>query len=191
MKTNATAYQPVVALALASALVFVAVVILRTERSPADLMALAVDALIIVGAIVYAVTNRHNAAYRWAVGLALAATFVLFWMVGAVALLGPEIGRNIADLIYFGVPTVGVLGAIVAGFRPHGMAWTMSAAAVRRDGSARDPRRRVDSSQSQRRRRAVSVRALALPFAFRGPVPRIGLAVSEVRARSGRAWAQS
>ena len=129
MKTDATNYQPVVALALASALIFVAVVVLRTERSPADLMALAVDALIIVGAIVYTVANRHNAAYRWAVGLALAATFVLFYMVGAVALLGPEIGRNIADLIYFGVPTVGVLGAIVAGFRPHGMAWTMSAAA--------------------------------------------------------------
>ena len=130
MKTNATAYQPVVALALASALIFVAVVILRTERSPADLMALATDALIIVGAIVYTVVNRHNAAYRWAVGLALAATFILFYMVGAVALLGPELGRNTADLIYFGVPTVGVLGAIVAGFRPHGMAWTMVAAAV-------------------------------------------------------------
>jgi len=129
MKTNGTTYQPVVALALASALILVAVVILRTERSPADLMALVVDALIVVGAVVYAVTNRHNAAYRWAVGLALAATFILFWMVGATALLGPEIGRNIADLIYFGVPMVGVLGAIIAGFQPHGMAWTMSAAA--------------------------------------------------------------
>jgi hypothetical protein len=130
MKTNAAAYQPVVSLALASALVLVGAVILRTDRSPADLMALAVVALVIVGAIVYTVTNRHNAAYRWAVGLALAATFVLFWMVGAVALLGPELGRNTADLIYFGVPTVGVLGAIVAGFRPHGMAWAMTAAAV-------------------------------------------------------------
>jgi hypothetical protein len=130
MKTNASAYHPVVAVALASALIFVGIVILRTDRSPADLMALAVDALIIVGAIAYALTNRHDAAYRWAIGLALAATFVLFWMVGAVALLGPENGRNIADLIYFGVPTVGVLGAIVAGFRPHGMAWAMSAAAV-------------------------------------------------------------
>ena len=130
MKTNAAAYHAVVAVALASALIFVGVVILRTDRSPADVMALAVDALIIVGAIVYAITNRHSAAYRWAVGLALAATFVLFWMIGAVALLGPEIGRNTADLIYFGVPAVGVLGAIVAGFRPHGMAWAMSAAAV-------------------------------------------------------------
>ena len=127
---NATRYHPAVALALAAALVLVAVVVLRTERSPADLMALAVDALIIVGAVVYAVTNRHNAAYRWAVSLALAATFILFWMVGAVALLGPEIGRNTADLIYFGVPTVGVLGAIIAGFQPEGMAWTMLAAAV-------------------------------------------------------------
>lgn len=128
--SNATRYQPAVALALASALILVAVVVLRTERSPADLMALAVDALLVVGAILYAVTNRHGAAYRWAVGLALATTFILFYVIGAVALLGPEIGRNTADLIYFGVPAVGVLGAIVAGFQPEGMAWTMLATAV-------------------------------------------------------------
>ena len=129
MRTDVTA-QRVVALALSFALILVAVVFLRAEGSPADAMALAMDGLIIVGAIVYAATNRHRAAYRWAVGLALAATFVLFWMIGAVALLGPELGRNTADLIYFAVPTVAVVGAIVAGFRPDGMARAMLAAAI-------------------------------------------------------------
>ena len=58
------------------------------------------------------------------------ATFILFWMIGAVALLGPELGRNTADLIYFAVPAVAVIGAIAARFQPHGMALAMLGAAV-------------------------------------------------------------
>lgn len=130
MKTNVFASRRLVALALSFALIVVAVSFLRTEGSPADVMALAVSGLIIVGSIVYAATNRHGAAYRWAVGLALAATLVLFWMIGAVALLGPELGKNTADLIYFAVPVVAVIGAIVTGFRPDGMARAMLAAAI-------------------------------------------------------------
>jgi len=129
MKIDDASYHPGVALALAFALIAVAVGVLRAEGSPADLMALAVDGLIVVGAVVYVAVNRHSPAYRWAVALALAATFVLFWMIGAVALLGPELGRNTADLIYFGVPTVGVIGAIIARFQPPGMARAMLAAA--------------------------------------------------------------
>ncbi len=128
--TNQTGYHPAVAAALSIALIVIAVVVLRSDQSPADLMALAVDGAIIVGAVVYMATNKHSKAYRWAVGLALAATFVLFWMIGAVALLGPELGRNTADLIYFGVPAVGVVGAIIARFRPLGMAWAMVAMAL-------------------------------------------------------------
>lgn len=130
MKTDGTAYPTGVALVLLFALAAVAVFFLRAEGSPADAMALAVDGLVLVGAIVYVATNRHTAAYRWAVGLALAATFILFWMIGAVALLGPELGRNTADLIYFAVPTVAIIGAIGARFQPHGMALAMLAAAV-------------------------------------------------------------
>jgi hypothetical protein len=123
-------YRPSVAVALAVALILIPAVVLQTESSPADVLALAVDAAIIVGGIVYMATNRHGKAYRWAVGLALAATFILFWMIGAVALLGPELGRNTADLIYFGVPAVGVIGAIIARFRPEGMARAMFATAI-------------------------------------------------------------
>jgi hypothetical protein len=127
---NHAVYHRLVSVALALALVLIAVVVSRSEGSPADMMALAVDAVIIVGAIVFLAVNRHSKAYRWAVGLALAATFILFWMIGAVALLGPEIGTNTADLIYFAVPTVGVIGAIIAGFRPRGMARAMFAMAL-------------------------------------------------------------
>jgi hypothetical protein len=124
------AYFPATSASLSLVLILIAVVVLRTDGSPADLMALAVDGTIIIGAIVYTALNRHSKTYRWAVALALAPTFILFWAIGAVALLGPEIGRNTADLIYFGVPAVGVIGAIIAGFRPLGMARVMFAMAV-------------------------------------------------------------
>ena len=130
MKKTVFLTKRLVAVGLSVSLIVVAIFFLRTEGSPADAMALAVSGLIIVGSIVYAATNRHGAAYRWAVGVAVAATFVLFWMIGAVALLGPELGRNTADLIYFAVPAVAVVGAIVTGFRPDGMARAMLAAAI-------------------------------------------------------------
>src|SRR5918993_848743 len=131
METNDdTGSHPTVAVSLAATLILIAAVALQNERSPADLMALATDAAIIVGAVVYMAVNRHSKTYRWAVALALAPTFILFWAIGAVALLGPEIGRNTADLIYFGVPAVGVIGAIIAGFRPLGMARAMFAMAL-------------------------------------------------------------
>jgi hypothetical protein len=130
MKTLGGTYQTGVAMALILALTAVAVFFLRADGSPADAMALAVVALIVVGAIVYMALNRHSVTYRWAVGLALAGTFILFWAIGAVALLGPELGRNTADLIYFGIPTVAVIGAIAARFQPRGMALAMLGAAA-------------------------------------------------------------
>jgi hypothetical protein len=130
MKSTGTAYQNGVSVALLLALAVVAALFLRAEGSPADAMALAVVALVVIGAIVYAATNRHTRLYRWAVGLALAATFILFWAIGAVALLGPELGRNTADLIYFAVPAVAVIGAIAARFQPQGMALAMLGAAL-------------------------------------------------------------
>jgi hypothetical protein len=130
MTMHGGAYQTGIASALVFALAAAAVFFLQSEGSPADAMALAVVALVVVGAVIYAATNRHSRLYRWAVSLALAATFILFWMIGAVALLGPELGRNTADLVYFAVPTVAVLGAIAARFRPHGMALAMLGAAV-------------------------------------------------------------
>jgi len=130
METDDAGSHPTVAVSLAATLILIAAVVLRSEGSPADFMALAVDAAIIVGAVVYMAVNRHSKTYRWAVALALVPTFILFWAIGAVALLGPEIGRNTADLIYFGVPAVGVIGAIIAGFRPLGMARAMFAMAL-------------------------------------------------------------
>jgi hypothetical protein len=72
--------------------------------------------------------KTDNTAYRSAVGVALAAALILVWLMGAVGVIGVEGDR--ADLMYFGVLAVGIIGAIVARFRPHGMARALFAMAL-------------------------------------------------------------
>jgi len=69
-----------------------------------------------------------NTSYKSAVGLALAAAFLLFWVNGAVGIIGDE--SDDANMMYFGVLAVGFIGAIIARFEPHGMARTMFATAL-------------------------------------------------------------
>lgn len=59
-------------------------------------------------------------AYRVAVGIALAAAFLLVWINLAVGIIGSE--DNPINLMYFGVPAIGILGATIARLRPQGMA---------------------------------------------------------------------
>jgi hypothetical protein len=77
---------------------------------------------------VLAARNAGNTAYRAAVGVALAAAFLLVWLTGAVGIIGSE--DNNANLMYFGVLAVGIIGAIVARFRQHGMARALFATAL-------------------------------------------------------------
>ncbi len=58
-------------------------------------------------------------AYRSVVGVALATAFILVWINLAVGLIGTEDDR--ANSMYVGVLAVGIIGAIVARFQPHGM----------------------------------------------------------------------
>src|ERR671917_935081 len=58
--------------------------------------------------------------YRLAVGVALAAASILAWLTLDVGIIGRD--GDPANLMYFGVLAVGIIGAIVARFRPHGMA---------------------------------------------------------------------
>lgn len=75
-----------------------------------------------------AVRKRRDAAYRIAVGLALAAAFFLIWLNGAVGIIGSE--NEDANLLFLGVIAVAFIGAIAARFRPAGMVWAMRAAAL-------------------------------------------------------------
>jgi hypothetical protein len=69
-----------------------------------------------------------NTAYRAAVGVAIAAAFILVWMNLAVGIIGTE--DNPANLMYGGVLPVGIVGAIIARFQPDGMARTLVATAL-------------------------------------------------------------
>jgi hypothetical protein len=72
--------------------------------------------------------KKHKTAYRSAVTVALAAALILLWLMGAVGIIGVE--GDAADLMYFGVLAVGIIGAIIARFQPHGMARALLATAL-------------------------------------------------------------
>jgi hypothetical protein len=59
-------------------------------------------------------------AYRLAAGVGVAGALLLVWLVGAVGVIGADGDR--ADLMYGGVLAVGAIGALIARFRPEGMA---------------------------------------------------------------------
>lgn len=69
-----------------------------------------------------------STAYRAASGIALVVAFLLVWLNGAVSIIGSE--NNPANLLYAGVLAIGAVGAIVARFRPNGMALAMNGAAL-------------------------------------------------------------
>ena len=71
---------------------------------------------------------QGNTAYRAAVGVAVAAAFILIWMNLAVGIIGSE--DNPANLMYVGVLAVGIVAAVIARFRPRGMAHALVAMAV-------------------------------------------------------------
>lgn len=71
----------------------------------------------------------HGRAYRSAIGLALAVTFVFFWAIGAVGFMGTD-GEHPADVVYVLVPIVGMTAAVLARFQPKEMVRAMCATAV-------------------------------------------------------------
>ena len=80
--------------------------------------------------VIYTLAKRkaNSTTYRFAVGVALAAAFILIWVNGAVGIIGDE--SNDANMMYFGVLTVGIIGAIIARFQPHGMVRALYATAL-------------------------------------------------------------
>lgn len=72
--------------------------------------------------------TTSNTAYKSAIGLALAAAFLLLWVNGAVGIIGSENDRF--NLMYHGVLAVGILGALIARFQPHSMARVLFAMAL-------------------------------------------------------------
>ena len=72
-------------------------------------------------------TRINITMYRFAIGVALAAAFILIWLSLGVGIIGKD--GDPANLMYFGVLAVGIIGAIIARLQPHGMARALFATA--------------------------------------------------------------
>lgn len=90
---------------------------------------------VLMGAVLFGVglayelvaRRSEKTVYRVAFGVGLAGAFLLFWVNGAVGIIGNE-GQS-ANLMYGAVFAVGFVGALVSRFKPRGMARTLFAAA--------------------------------------------------------------
>jgi hypothetical protein len=72
--------------------------------------------------------KMHNTMYRLALGVALVTSLMLIWLSLGVGIIGRDGDR--ANVMYFGVIAVGVIGALIARFRAHGMARALVAMAL-------------------------------------------------------------
>ena len=127
------AYRSAVRIVLAAAFILLLPLLAMqiTDEVVWDVADFAVAGILLVGTgLTYALAARKagNIAYRAAVGVALAPALILLWLMGAVGIIGVEGDR--ADLMYFGVLAVGLIGAIIARFRPQGMARALLATAL-------------------------------------------------------------
>jgi hypothetical protein len=132
MRTYNSAYRFAVGVALAAAFILLLPLLAMqiTDEVVWDLADFAVAGALLVGTgLMYGLAARKagNIAYRAGVGVALAAAFILVWMNLAVGVIGTE--DDLANLMYVGVLTVGIIGAIIARFRPHEMARALFATA--------------------------------------------------------------
>jgi hypothetical protein len=78
-----------------------------------------------LGVYEIAVRTTRNAVYRTGVGMAIMGTLLLIWINAAVG-----ITDSVADVVYLGVPVVGLVGGVLGRFRPEGMAKALFATAV-------------------------------------------------------------
>ncbi|MCC6177557.1 MAG: hypothetical protein IT305_19835 [Chloroflexi bacterium] len=72
--------------------------------------------------------RKYDTGYRFAAGVALATAFILVWMSLGVGVIGAD--GDPANVLYGGVLAVGFIGAVIARFRPRGMARALFATAV-------------------------------------------------------------
>jgi hypothetical protein len=75
-----------------------------------------------------AAARSSSGAYRAAVGVALAAAFLLVWINAAVGIIGSE--DNPANLMYGAVLAVAIIGAAIARLKPQGMTLVLVATAL-------------------------------------------------------------
>jgi hypothetical protein len=132
MKNHKTVHRSTLAIAIAAMLFLLAQVVgtLATDEiawGPGDFAFAGVMFAGIVLVNELAARRADTAAYKVALGVALATGVFLVWTALAVGIIGRT--GDPADLMYGGVLAVGVVGAVIARFRPRGMARALLATA--------------------------------------------------------------
>ena len=86
--------------------------------------------MLLVACGVYEAATRlsTNRAYRAGVGAAVVGGFLVVWVNGAVGMIGNE--DNAYNLLFLGAIVVGAIGALIAWFKPEGMARALYATAI-------------------------------------------------------------
>lgn len=130
MKTNTSLIQPLVLLGLITAILLMIplVAMQYTDEVVWTGSDFVFAGILLLGTgLAYILISRKSAnlIYRIAVGLALASGLFLIWSNGAVGLIGNE--SEPANLMYFGVIALGLLGGFACKFSPRGLERTMYA----------------------------------------------------------------
>lgn len=118
--------------ATAAALLLVPLIAMRFTREVnwtlSDFIFAGVMFGLVGGTLELAFRKSGDRFYRGGVALAVATSFLLVWINGAVGIIGDE--SNPANLMFFAVIAVALIGAIVARFRADGMARAILLAAL-------------------------------------------------------------
>ena len=93
-----------------------------------DFVAFAAMLLIALGTFEVGLRMSPDPWYRAGVAVAVAGGFLMVWANLAVGIIGD--GDNLANVAFFGVLLVGMIGALLAWFRPAGMARALYATAL-------------------------------------------------------------
>ena len=93
-----------------------------------DFLAFGAMVTVVLVVITLAWRRARNRAYRGAMAVAVLGGFFLVWVNAAVGIIGNA--SNDANLMFFGVLAVAVLGSLLARFRAKGMALTLYATAL-------------------------------------------------------------
>jgi hypothetical protein len=132
------------------------------------------------GAYELAVRASGSRTYRAAVAVAAGAAFILVWINLAVGIIGSE--DDPANLMFGGVLVVGIVGAILARFKPQGMAGALVATAAAQASVALIA---VIAGLGRPGSGALELSVLNGLFVLRRSVAHLGLAVPDGGAGGG------
>ncbi|MDJ0836350.1 MAG: hypothetical protein QNK37_07505 [Acidobacteriota bacterium] len=133
MKYVVMQYRDIVGLAVGTAFVLLVPLsaMLVTDQVAWELTDFVVAGALLFGAgVIYklATGKKGDVTYRAAFCVGIGAALLLVWMNLAVGLIGRE--GNPANLMYLGVLVVGLVGAVLARFKPRGTAYALFATAL-------------------------------------------------------------